>query len=55
MTAGWDIPKNDPAEVVRIVLDGIETEQLEILVDEAAVAVQAGLTGDVRARYPELR
>ncbi|MGC4941438.1 SDR family oxidoreductase [Kribbella sp. DT2] len=54
MMAGWDIPKNDPAEVVRIVLDGIETDQFEIVVDEASAAVHAGLSGDVRSRYPEL-
>jgi NAD(P)-dependent dehydrogenase (short-subunit alcohol dehydrogenase family) len=54
MMAGWDVPKNDPAEVVRTVLDGIEDEQLEILVDDAARAVKAGLAGDVRERYAEL-
>ncbi|WP_432935978.1 SDR family oxidoreductase [Kribbella sp. CA-253562] len=54
MMAGWDVPKNDPAEVVRTVLDGVEQDLLEILADDAAVATKAGLPGDVRARYPEL-
>jgi NAD(P)-dependent dehydrogenase (short-subunit alcohol dehydrogenase family) len=54
MMAAWDVPKNDPAEVVRTVLDGVEQDLLEILADDAAVATKAGLTGDVRARYPEL-
>jgi NAD(P)-dependent dehydrogenase (short-subunit alcohol dehydrogenase family) len=53
MMAGWDIAKNDPAEVVRIVLDGIENDQWEILVDDAARAVKAGLSGDVREMYAE--
>ncbi len=54
MMAGWDVPKVAPAELVRIVLDGLETDQLEILVDEPAAAAKAAVAGDLRAMYPEL-
>ncbi|GAB3821974.1 SDR family oxidoreductase [Kribbella italica] len=54
MMAGWDVPKVDPAELVRIVLDGIEHDELEILVDEPAAAAKAAVAGDVRAAFPEL-
>ena len=33
MMAGWDIPKNDPADVVRAALDGIEAGALEVIAD----------------------
>lgn len=54
MMAHMDVPKNDPAEVARIVLDGIEEGRWEILVDDAARAVKAGLSGDVREMYAGL-
>ena len=31
MMAGWDIPKNDPADVVRQALDGIEAGADEVV------------------------
>ncbi|BCB81725.1 SDR family oxidoreductase [Phytohabitans flavus] len=45
MTAGLDIPKNDPAAVVRAALDGIEARQDEVLADELTVQVKAALAG----------
>ena len=44
MMAGWDIPKNDPADVVRQALDGIEAGQLEIIADEDTAQARADLS-----------
>jgi NAD(P)-dependent dehydrogenase (short-subunit alcohol dehydrogenase family) len=54
MMAGWDIEKVDPADVVRAALDGIESGQLEILVDEPAASAKARLALDPQLAYPEL-
>ncbi len=44
MMAGWDIPKNDPLDVVRLTLDALEAGQLEALdTDSRAVKAQLGL------------
>ena len=45
MMAGWDIPKNDPAEVVRAALDGIEADALEVIADEDTAITKAELSG----------
>ncbi|MDA0167498.1 SDR family oxidoreductase [Solirubrobacter taibaiensis] len=45
MMAGWDIPKNDPAEVVRAALDGIESDALEVIADEDTAVTKAELSG----------
>lgn len=54
MMAGWGVPKNDPAEVVRAALDGIEAGADEVLADAAAVAAKASLAMTPRQRYPQL-
>ncbi|MBC8091732.1 MAG: SDR family NAD(P)-dependent oxidoreductase, partial [Pseudonocardia sp.] len=43
MMAGFDVPKNDPADVVRAALDGIEAGRAEVLADQASVAARAAL------------
>jgi NAD(P)-dependent dehydrogenase (short-subunit alcohol dehydrogenase family) len=53
MMAGFDIEKNDPADVVRAALDGIEAGKLEVLVDEASAQVKAALAADPSALYPQ--
>ena len=45
MMAGWDIPKNDPAEVVRAALDGLEADALEVIADEDTALTKAALSG----------
>ena len=52
MMAGFDVPKNDPADVVRAALDGIEANKLEVLADEASAGVKAALAADPSALYP---
>lgn len=49
MMAGFDVPKNDPAEVVRVALDGIEAGALEVLADDAARQAKAALAADLGA------
>lgn len=51
MMAGWDIPKNDPADVVRLALDGIEDGLLEIIADEDTAQAKAALSGDPAVMY----
>jgi NAD(P)-dependent dehydrogenase (short-subunit alcohol dehydrogenase family) len=51
MMAGWDIPKNDPADVVRQALDGIEDGLLEIIADEDTAQAKAALSADPAVTY----
>ncbi|MEU8078706.1 SDR family oxidoreductase [Catellatospora citrea] len=50
MMAGLDVAKNDPADVVRAALDGIEAGRPEVLVDDASVQAKAALTADLTSR-----
>ena len=45
MMAGWDIPKNDPAVVVRDALDGLEADALEVIADADTAETKAALSG----------
>lgn len=54
MMAGWDVPKNDPADVVRMALDGIEAGQLEVLVDADSIQTKAALAADPAVLYPQV-
>lgn len=51
MMAGWDIEKNDPADVVRAALDGVEAGALEVLVDDESVQAKADLSADPGVVY----
>lgn len=51
MTAAWDVPKSDPADVVRAALDGLEAGLTEILVDETARQLKASLAAGPSTRY----
>ncbi|MER5634980.1 SDR family oxidoreductase [Streptomyces nitrosporeus] len=52
MMAGWDVEKNDPADVVRAALDGIEAGKLEVLADDDSVRLKAALSADPSVLYP---
>ncbi len=43
MMAGWDIPKNDPADVVTAALDGLQAGAPEVLADQDTVDAKAAL------------
>jgi NAD(P)-dependent dehydrogenase (short-subunit alcohol dehydrogenase family) len=56
MMAGYDIPKADPADIVRRALDGIEQNRLEVVADEWAASVKASLAEDPsRFYFPDQR
>ncbi|MFE9744027.1 SDR family oxidoreductase [Saccharothrix saharensis] len=54
MTAGLDVPKNDPADVVRAALDGVEADLVEVLADQVVVDLKAALSADPRTLYPQV-
>jgi NAD(P)-dependent dehydrogenase (short-subunit alcohol dehydrogenase family) len=54
MTRLVDAPKNDPADVVRAALDGLEAGRLEVLADELTVEVKERLAAPVEEQYPGL-
>lgn len=53
MTAGVTAEKNDPADVVRDSLDGLEAGEHEVLADELSANVKQGLAGPIGALYPQ--
>jgi NAD(P)-dependent dehydrogenase (short-subunit alcohol dehydrogenase family) len=54
MMAGYDGPMLHPADVATAALDGIEADQLEVLVDGVSASVKAALAGDLSALYPDV-
>jgi NAD(P)-dependent dehydrogenase (short-subunit alcohol dehydrogenase family) len=54
MMAGWDVEKNDPAEVVRAALDGVEAGRLEVLADDASTQLKAALSAEPSVLYPQV-
>lgn len=55
MMAGWDVEKNDPADVVRVALDGIEARRLEVLADKDSAETKAALSADPSVVYTQVR
>jgi NAD(P)-dependent dehydrogenase (short-subunit alcohol dehydrogenase family) len=51
MMAGRDVPKTDPAVIVKTALDGLEAGQWEVVADEQTAFVKASLAGDPQAFY----
>lgn len=51
MMAGFDIPLNDPADVVRAALDGLEAGALEVIADADTAEAKAALSADPREAY----
>ncbi|MEU8328858.1 SDR family oxidoreductase [Micromonospora sp. NPDC048839] len=51
LTASYDGDKMDPADVVRVALDGIEADRIEVLADEWSAYVKASLANDPSAFY----
>ncbi|WP_208322087.1 SDR family oxidoreductase [Paramicrobacterium fandaimingii] len=47
MMSSFDIPKHRPEDIVRIALDEFEAGTREILADDTAVALKAGLSEDI--------
>ena len=51
MTAGFDVPKTDPAVIVKAGLDGLEAGHWEVLSDNWSRVAKAALAADPRAYY----
>jgi NAD(P)-dependent dehydrogenase (short-subunit alcohol dehydrogenase family) len=49
MTSGFDAPKNDPRQVARAIVDGIERDDTEVLADDDTRYVKAALAGPIEA------
>ncbi len=49
MTTGFDVPKNDPRDVARQIVDGIERGDAEVLADGDTRYMKAALSGPVEA------
>ena len=49
MTSKFDVPKNDPRDVARQIVDGIEHGDAEVLADDLTRHIKAALSGPVEA------
>jgi hypothetical protein len=54
MTAGLDVEKSDPADIVRLIWDAVEAGEHEVLADQVSRDVRAGLSAPLSALYPAL-
>jgi NAD(P)-dependent dehydrogenase (short-subunit alcohol dehydrogenase family) len=54
MTAGLDVDKADPRDIVAAIYDGLEADELEVLADDVSRRVKQGLSQPLSALYPEL-
>jgi NAD(P)-dependent dehydrogenase (short-subunit alcohol dehydrogenase family) len=49
MVSDFDVPKNDPRQVARAILDGVERGDVEVLADDTTRNAKAALSGPVEA------
>ena len=49
MVSDYEVPKNDPRDVARQIVDGIEQGEVEVLADDLSRYVKAELSGPVEA------
>jgi NAD(P)-dependent dehydrogenase (short-subunit alcohol dehydrogenase family) len=54
MTAGLDVDKADPRDIVAAIYDGLEAGDHEILADDVSRLIKANLSHPLTALYPEL-
>ncbi|SFE09346.1 NADP-dependent 3-hydroxy acid dehydrogenase YdfG [Paenibacillus catalpae] len=55
MTSGLEVPKVNPIDVAKAAIDGIESDNFEIIADDVSRKVQSGLAFGVAALYPHLK
>jgi NAD(P)-dependent dehydrogenase (short-subunit alcohol dehydrogenase family) len=53
MTAAFDVPKSDPAAIVKAGLDGLEAGDWEVIADEMPSVAKAALAKDPREYYAQ--
>ena len=49
MTSDFDVPKNDPRDVAREIVDGVERGDVEVLADDMTRHIKAALSGPVES------
>ncbi|GAB3600987.1 SDR family oxidoreductase [Microbacterium tumbae] len=54
MTAGLDVPKEDPAAIVAAIYDGLEAGEVEVLADRTSRDLKAALSAPLETLYPAL-
>ena len=54
MTAGLDVDKADPSDIVAAIYDGLEAGDLEVLADDTSRWVKQQLSQPLAALYPQL-
>jgi NAD(P)-dependent dehydrogenase (short-subunit alcohol dehydrogenase family) len=54
MTAGLDVAKEDPRDIVAAIYDGLEAGEIEVLADDASRWVKQQLSQPLTALYPQL-
>jgi NAD(P)-dependent dehydrogenase (short-subunit alcohol dehydrogenase family) len=54
MTAGLDVAKADPRDIVAAIYDGLEAGEIEVLADDASRWVKQQLSQPLTALYPQL-
>ncbi len=54
MTSDFDVPKNDPRDVARQIVDAIDRGEAEVLADDLTRHIKAALSGPVEALRAEL-
>jgi len=54
MTAGLDVAKADPRDIVAAIYDGLEAGDHEVLADDISRQVKQGLSQPLAALYPQL-
>jgi len=54
MVTAVSAPKENPADIAKAALDGIETGAYEVLADDTARWAKAAMAGELTAVYPEL-
>jgi NAD(P)-dependent dehydrogenase (short-subunit alcohol dehydrogenase family) len=54
MTAGLDVAKEDPRDIVAAIYDGLEADEVEVLADDSSRWVKQQLSQPLTALYPQL-
>jgi hypothetical protein len=54
MTAGLDMPKSDPRDIVAAIYDGLEAGEHEVVADDTSRWIKQQLSQPLTSRYPEL-
>jgi NAD(P)-dependent dehydrogenase (short-subunit alcohol dehydrogenase family) len=54
LTAGLDVDKEDPRDIVAAIYDGLEAGDYEVLADDASRRIRQNLPQPLTAPYPQL-